>query len=445
MAKYQKMLISEYDDDLKGIVNVNNNKITVNKVIVGETIDFDLPNMRENFRLDRYNLVGKSPFRVKPQCSIYEKCGGCSLQHIQYPEQLKIKTAFVKNLFHKQLGNDYQVLPTIGMDSPQHYRNKSQVSFRYLKGKIISGFYEEGTHDLIDYDDCYIQDENCNKIIKTIKELMQKMRLSVYDEDRRTGLIRHVLIKTSRSTKEIMVVIVVGMEMFPGRTNFIKALVARHPHITTIIQNLNNRKTSAVLGDKETVIYGKGYINDFLCGYKFKITSKSFYQINHEQTEKLYSIALKMANFSDNDTIMDAYCGVGTIGIIASKKVKKVIGVEIVKDAIDNAIVNAKQNDTKNISFFVDDATNFMVNMARKKEKLDGLIMDPPRSGSTPEFLKAVLKLMPQKIVYISCNPKTQVVDLKYLLDEYKILSIQPVDLFPFTSHVENVVMLARK
>lgn len=445
MPKYQKVLVSEYDDDLKGIVKIGNNLMTINKVIVGETIDFEIANLKQTTRIDRYNLSTKSSLRIKAPCAIYDRCGGCSLQHVQYPEQLRIKTAYVKNLFQKELGITSEVLPTIGMNSPMHYRNKSQVSFRYQKGKIISGFYEEGTHDLIDYDDCYLQDENCNKIIKTIKELMQKMRLSVYDEDRRTGLIRHVLIKSSQVNNEIMVVLVVGTELFPGRVNFIKALVARHPHITTIIQNLNNRKTSAVLGDKETIIYGKGYISDFLCGYKFRITSKSFYQINHEQTEKLYKIALKTANFSETDTIMDAYCGVGTIGIIASKNVKKVIGVEVVKEAVENAVINAKQNNIKNVSFFVDDATNFIVNMARKKERLDGLIMDPPRSGSTPEFLKAVLKLMPLKIVYISCNPKTQVADLKYLLSDYEIVNIQPVDLFPFTSHVESVVMLVRK
>ena len=241
-----------------------------------------------------------------------------------------------------------------------------------------------------------------------------------------------------------MVVIVVGSDVFPGRSNFIKALVARHKEITTIIQNTNTRNTNAVLGDKETVLYGKGYITDILLGLKFKISSKSFYQINHEQTEKLYAKAIELANLTKQDSLLDAYCGVGTIGLIASSHVLKVTGVELVKDAVTDAIMNAKNNNINNVRFICDDATNFMINCARQKQTFDVVIMDPPRKGSDKPFLDALKKLSPRKVVYISCNPHTQVEDLKHLLNQYKITKIQPVDMFPHTHHVENIVLLEK-
>lgn len=445
MPLYKNVKASYYDESLKAIVKTPKDKLILKDGIVGELINIETNVFNKVEKVIKLIPIEKSNYRVKPICKIFNKCGGCALQHISYLEQLNIKTKKVQELFDNTLKLNIKVKPTIGMKDPYHYRNKSQVVFKFNKGKMISGFYEEGTHDVIDYDECHLQDESANNIIKTIKELMIKMRISAYDEDRRTGIIRHVLIKTSFTTKESLVVLVVGTENFPGRNNFIKALTSKCKNISTIIQNINNRKTSVVLGDKETVLYGKGFIYDNLLGYKFKITSKSFYQINHEQTEKLYSEAVNLANINSNEVVLDAYCGVGTIGIIAANKAKKVIGVELVKDAVENAIVNAKNNNIKNISFFCQDATNFMVNMARRKEKLDVLIMDPPRSGSTKEFLEATLLLDPKKIVYVSCNPYTQVEDLKVLLKNYEIKQIQPVDMFPHTGHVESVVCLTRK
>lgn len=434
-----------YDENLKAVVKLSKGSLTLPDGIVGELVNLETLSFKNVEKVIKVIPVEKSKHRVNPICKVYSKCGGCTLQHIDYLEQLNIKTSKIQKLFDDTLGLKIKVKPTIGMKNPYHYRNKSQVVFKYEKGKTYSGFYEEGTHDVIDYQECHLQDEYANKIISTIKELMIKMRLSAFDEDKRTGLFRHVLIKSSHSSDEYLVVLVLGTENFPGRSNFIKALTSRCNKITSIIQNINNRKTSVVLGDKESILYGKGFINDNLLGYKFKITSKSFYQINHEQTEILYSAAINLANIKNTDVVLDAYCGVGTIGIIASSKAKKVIGVELVKDAVDNAIINAKNNNIKNISFFNQDATNFMVNMARRKEHLDILIMDPPRSGSTKEFLDATIKLMPEKIVYVSCNPHTQVEDLKVLLAKYNIKEIQPVDMFPQTAHVENIVYLEKK
>ena len=445
MPIYKNVKASFYDDSLKAVIKMPKGNLYPKDGIVGELVNIETNVYNKQEKVIKLIPVEKSKFRVNPVCKIYHKCGGCHLQHINYLEQLNIKTNHVQELFDKTLKLNIKVKPTIGMKEPLHYRNKSQVVFKYNKGKMYSGFYEEGTHDVIDYDDCHLQDPVANKIIQTIKELMIKMHISAYDEDKKTGIIRHVLIKSSSFTKEVLVVLIVGSENFPGRNNFIKALTSKCPNISTIIQNVNNRKTSAVLGDKETILFGKGYIYDNLLGYKFKITSKSFYQINHEQTEILYSEAIKLAGITKEDVVLDAYCGVGTIGIIASKYAKKVIGVELVKDAVLNAVDNAKNNNIKNICFFSQDATNFIVNMARKKEKLDVLIMDPPRSGSTKEFLDATLYLSPKKIVYVSCNPHTQVEDLKVLLKDYKLTHIQPVDMFPNTSHVETVVLLIKK
>lgn len=433
-----------YDSEFKGIIKKGQNVFKLARVIEGEVVQADtVLKPKPNARLTK--VLEPSVNRVRPVCEFYLQCGGCALQHIKYEEQLRMKQKLVEELFLSTFGKNYEVLPTIGMTEPYYYRNKNQVVFKNVKGKLTCGMYQEGTHNVINTTNCYIQDKLVDKIVSTIKELMQKQRLSAYDEDRKTGLIRHVLIKTSKATKEVMVVLVVGSEVFPGRNNFVKALVARHKEITTIIQNTNTRTTNAVLGDKETVLYGKGYIYDILLGLKFKISSKSFYQINHEQTTKLYSKAIELAGLTKADSLLDAYCGVGTIGLIASSYVAKVTGVELVKDAINDAIVNAKNNNINNVRFICDDATRFMINSVRQKQSFDVVIMDPPRKGSDKPFLDALLKLAPQKVVYISCNPHTQVEDLKELLKKYEISKIQPVDMFPHTHHVENIVLLNLK
>ena len=445
MATYKNVKPTYYDENLKAVVKLPKNKLVLPSSIVGEIVDIETSGSNEKERIQKVQIIQKSPHRVKVECKVYEKCGGCAIQHIKYDEQLNIKTKMIQDLFDQNLNNKVKVKPTIGMNHPYNYRNKSQVVFKYDHGKMLSGFYEEKTHNVIDYQDCALQDKECNKILSSIKEMMIKMRISAYDEDKRIGIMRHVLIKTSNTTHEVLVVLVTGTENFPGRNNFIKTIISRHPNIKTIIQNINNRKTSAVMGDKEIILYGKGFITDELLGYKFKITSKSFYQINSEQTKVLYQKAIELAEITNDDVLLDAYCGVGTIGIIASQNAKKVIGVELVKDAVDNAIYNAKLNNIKNISFFCQDATQFMINMARRKEQLDVLMMDPPRSGSTKEFLDVVIKLSPKRIVYVSCNPYTQVDDLKLLLNNYVIKMIQPVDMFPQTSHVETIVLMSKK
>lgn len=438
MALYQGIQVKEYDENLKGKVSFKQFNSSFNNLIVGELVDI------ETSPKPTIKIIKPSINRVNPLCPMFNKCGGCRLQHMNYDYQLSVKTNFVERLF-KDHNLNTTILQTIGALNPFNYRNKSQVVFKFKNGKLLSGFYEEGTHEVVNFDNCYLQNKVANEIIRTFKELMIKFKVSAYDEDKNKGVIRHLLIKSSTFTKEVEVVIVTGSNEFFGKSNFVKALINKCPYITTVIQNINSRKTSAVLGDKEMILYGKGFITDKLLDYTFKITSKSFYQINHEQTIKLYSEALNLVKITKNDVVLDAYCGVGTIGIISAVHAKNVIGVELVKDAVENAIINAKMNSINNIRFYNQDATDFILKLVEKKAKIDVVIMDPPRSGSTKEFLNALKKIKPRKILYISCNPKTQVEDLKYLVSDYKLMLVQPVDMFPQTEHVETIALMCLK
>lgn len=375
-------------------------------------------------------------------CSVSRKCGGCQLMNLSYPEQLKFKQAKVVKL----LGSFHRVNEIIGMEEPFHYRNKVQAAFgRTRGGEIISGVYQSSTHNIVKTDSCLIEDKKADEIILTIRKLVKDFKLTVYDERKGNGFLRHVLVKRGFTTNEIMVVLVTGTGVFPSKNNFIKELLKIHPEITTIVQNINNKFTSMVLGEKETILYGKGYIEDVLCGCTFRISPKSFYQINPVQTEILYGKAMEFAGLSGKEKVIDAYCGIGTIGIVASKNAGEVIGCELNPDAIRDAKVNAKINEIKNIKFICADAGEFMVGMKEQGEKCDVLFMDPPRAGSDKKFLSCAVALSPKKIVYISCNPETQQRDLYYLIKNgYKVKKIQPVDMFPYTAHVETVVLMTK-
>ena len=377
------------------------------------------------------------------QCPLYKKCGGCQLQNMTYEEQLNFKQKTAERL----LSRFCKVNRIIGMENPYHYRNKVQAAFSYDKRrkKIISGVYQSGTHRIVPVDSCMIEDKKADKIIVSIRKLMKDFKFMPYDEDTGRGFIRHVLVKRGFSTNQIMVVIVTGTPIFPAKKNFVKALLKLHPEIKTIIHNINPYRTNLVLGDRENILYGKGYIEDILCGCVFRISAKSFYQINPSQTEILYGTAIDYADLTGNEVLFDSYCGTGTIGIIASKKAKKVIGVELNKDAVRDAIFNAKRNSIQNIHFDCADATKYIVGMASAGEHVDVVMMDPPRAGSTEEFLNAVAKLSPGIIVYVSCNPETLARDLAYISKKgYKVVEIQPVDMFPHTHHLETVVKIKK-
>lgn len=376
-------------------------------------------------------------------CPLYKKCGGCQLQNMTYSEQLSFKQAKAIRF----LGKYCHVEEIIGMREPYHYRNKVQAAFGTAKGgKIISGVYQSSSHRIVCVDDCRLEDKTADRIIVTVRKLMRNFKMLPYNEDSRRGFLRHVLVKRGFSTGEVMVVLVTATPVFRSKNDFLKALLQYHPEITTVIQNVNAADTSMVLGEKEIILYGSGYITDILCGFRFRISAKSFYQINPVQTEKLYLKAIEFASLSGSETVIDAYCGTGTIGIVAAPKAKQVIGVEINGDAVHDAIVNAKLNKIENIRFYNADAGKFMIGCAKEGEKVDVVFMDPPRAGSDRNFLSSVITLNPRRIVYISCNVETQARDLAYLVKNgYKVTKIQPVDMFPHTSHVETVVLLSQR
>ncbi|WBW95626.1 23S rRNA (uracil(1939)-C(5))-methyltransferase RlmD [Oceanirhabdus sp. W0125-5] len=431
------------DEEGKGVIIHRNQRVSIPNLLEGETALVELLKKGDNLTGRLIQIKKTSSSRVKAKCPHYGECGGCQLQHMSYKGQSEFKQKFVQELM-KPYG---KVDPIITMEKPYDYRNKIHSTYAYgKKGEIISGIYEENTHRVIPIQRCIIQDPKADEINNSIRELMKSFKLNPYDEVRRQGFLRHVLIKTGFATKEVMVVLVTGSFVFPSKNNFIKALLKKHPEITTIVVNVNDKKTSMVLGEKEKVLYGKGTISDILCGCTFNISPKSFYQINPIQTHKLYSKAIEMADFKSDEIVLDAYSGIGTIGLILSKNVKSVIGVELNKDAVKDAIKNAKINNIKNARFYEGDAGEFMVKMAHQGEKLDTVMMDPPRSGSDEKFLSSVVKLSPKKVIYISCNPVTQARDLKYLTKHgYRVEGIQPVDMFPHTYHVENIVRLSKQ
>lgn len=366
------------------------------------------------------------------------------MQGISYPKQLEMKQEHALSLL-KKFGNVEEI---IGCKHPTNYRNKVQVSFGYDdKRRLICGNYVSSTHMIVPIKECMIVDERANELIDSVLRIATKYKISAFDEYSYKGCLRHLLIRTS-NLNEVMLVLVTGSFNINKKEQFIRDILKYNPYVTTIVQNFNNKHTSMILGDKNTVLYGKGYIKDELCGLEFKISPSSFYQINRFQTEVLYNTALTLADFKGDETIIDSYCGTGTIGMIASKSVKRVLGVELNSFAIKDAIKNAKYNKIDNIEFVCDDAGHYMENMAKNHLHLDALIMDPPRSGASIKFLKSVLRLKPKKIVYISCGIESLRDNLSFLTrDAYNVNTIQPVDMFPYTSvgHVENIVVLERK
>lgn len=377
-------------------------------------------------------------------CPVYKKCGGCQLQNLSYPEQLKFK----QNKVERLLKNFCKVEPIIGMENPYHYRNKVQAAFYTdRRGKIISGVYQSGTHHVVGIDLCQTEDVIADKIIVAVRKLLPSFKMTTYNEDTGKGFLRHILVKRGFATNQIMLVLVTGTPVFPSKNNFVKAILKQFPEITTIIQNVNNYNTNLVLGNNQKVLYGKGYIEDILCNCRFRISPKSFYQINPVQTEVLYNTAMEYVDLNGNETVLDTYCGIGTIGIVAAKRgAGRVVGVELNGDAVRDAIVNARANNLNNIRFYKGDAGEFMYEVSDEDEKPDVVFMDPPRAGSDTKFLDSLIKMSPETVVYVSCNPETLARDLNYLSknSDYKVGKIQPVDMFPHTAHIECVVLMSR-
>ena len=386
----------------------------------------------------------------KKVCGNQKKCGSCRYLSLSYERQLAAKEEYVK----KAVGPGFakKVMPVIGMEEPWHYRNKVTAVFaRDRKGNPVSGVYEGGTHRVLPVEECLLEDALADRIIGTIRGMLKSFKIWVYDEDTRRGLLRYVLVRRGFATGQVLVVLVTASPVFPSKKNFVQALLRAHPEITTVVQNINARTDSLILGDRQQILYGKGYIEDVLCGCTFRISPASFYQINPVQTRKLYEKAMELARLTGKERVIDAYCGIGTIGLIAASRpaasrAGEVLGVEINPDAVRDAVINAKKNGVSNVRFYRADAGDFMVKMAQDGGRADVLFMDPPRSGSAEKFLQSAATLAPERIVYISCNPETLGRDLK-VLDRlgYQAGKIWPVDMFPWTESCEAVCALDRK
>ena len=376
------------------------------------------------------------------KCRYSAKCGGCVHMGKKYSESLEYKQKMIEKLIRPFC----KVNKIIRMDEPYFYRNKVHaVVGGDRKGNIYAGTYEAGSHKIVPIDKCLLDNEKADAIIATVIKLMKSFKYRPYNEDTGRGFLRHILIRTAEVTGEIMVTLVVGENIFPSKSNFIKALTSEHPEITTIVMNVNSKRTSMVLGEKEETLYGKGYIEDILCGKRFRISSKSFYQVNHEQTEKLYNIAIGYAALTGKENVFDAYSGIGTIGICASDNALSVTGVELNRDAVKDALTNCKLNNLKNVKFMAGDAGEHMEKEAASGRKYDVVFMDPPRSGSSLKFINSVCKMAPSKVVYISCGPESLARDLQLFKKKgYRIVECQPVDMFGWTGHVETVVLLSK-
>ena len=383
----------------------------------------------------------KNDTRERQECPYHKKCGGCEYSGIPYEEQLQKKEKRVAKLL-REFG---KVEPIVGMSYPYYYRNKVHAVYAQKKnGEVICGTYEKDSHRVVDIESCLLENKGSTAIIRDIRGLLRSFKIKPYNEDTGYGLLRHVLVRHAHATGEVMVVLVLASPVMPSKNNFVKALRKMHPEITTVVLNINGRNTSMVLGEQEKVLYGKGYIVDELMGMRFRISAKSFYQVNPIQTKHLYQGALDMAGLTGKERVLDAYCGTGTIGMIASRDAKEVTGVELNRDAVRDAITNAKTNQVKNICFVCQDATEYICKAAEKKENFDVVLMDPPRAGSTKEFIDSVIALAPERVVYVSCNPQTLARDLKWFRRGYKVEKMRPYDMFPLTDHVECVVLMSR-
>ncbi len=380
---------------------------------------------------------------IRWNCPVAAKCGGCQLTRLSYAEQLQWKQQRVTEL----LDGICEVRPILGMDDPFHYRNKVHAVLSVDKaGKPISGVYAMGTHRVVPVRHCLIEDRRADRIIQTIVAMLPAYKLRIYNEYTHRGFLRHILIRTGHVTGQIMVVLVATSLEFPGKKAFVQELIQRHPEITTVVLNCNQRETSMVLGTKEITLYGEGYMEDELCGKRFRISPQSFYQVNAKQCEVLYRTAIDAAHLTGAETLLDAYCGTGTIGLCASDGCKQLIGVELKADAIRDAKENARRNGVENARFLCDDAGRFMQKLAKEGNAPDVVMMDPPRAGSDQKFLQSLLMLKPKRVVYVSCNPETLARDLRVLVDGgYRAEWATPVDMFPGTEHVETVVLLSHK
>lgn len=450
VKKNKEYLVKIIDQGFEGegIAKIEGFTIFIEGAIKGEKCRILIVKVTSSHAFGKLvEILEKSKYRVEPDCATYKRCGGCNLRHIDYEETLNIKQNTVQNLVNKTLNNKIKVEMTVGMGNPYNYRNKAQYPVGFDKsGEPVMGVYAKRTHEIISMRNCMIQNPVSEKIANVVLGFFIKNNIPIYNEKNGEGLLRHIVIKVGIKTHEIMCILVLNKKELKKEKELIKVLIREFPEIKTIVKNYNMKNTNVILGNENEVIYGDGYIYDELGDYTFKISPLSFYQINPIQTEALYNIAIEMADLKKTDTLFDLYCGIGTIGIFASPYVNRVYGIEIVKQAIEDAKENANINNIRNIEFFAGDVEKVFENVLKEHNvKPDVIFVDPPRKGLDKHTIENILNIKPEKIVYISCNPASLVRDLKLLEESYEIKKIQPVDMFPFTSNVECCSVLYLK
>ena len=434
--------------DGEGIAKIDNFTIFVPQTVKGEKVNILILKVNKTYAFAKaLEILNKSPQRIIEDCKTYKRCGGCSLRFLEYEATLEIKENIVSNCLKKALGKEMKVNKAIGMGNPFNYRNKLQYPLGLNKeGKPVMGVYAKRSHEIIPVEKCQIQNELSEQIAKDVFEYIKDNKISVYNEQNLTGTMRHIVIRIGAITQEIMLILVMNDNNFKKEKEFITYITSKYPQIKTIIKNYNPKNTNVILGTKNETIYGPGYIYDILGDYKFKISPLSFYQTNPVQTEALYEKALEYANLTGAETILDLYCGIGTIGIFASKKAKKVYGIEIIENAIKDAKENTQINNIQNAEFYCGEVENVLPKIISQNNiKPEVVFVDPPRKGLDTKTINTILNLQPPKIIYISCNPATFARDVAILNEKYEIKEVTPVDMFPFTSHVECVALLELK
>lgn len=450
VKKNQEYIVEIIDNGYEGegIAKIENFTIFINGAIKGEKCKILILKVTTSHAFAKIiEIIEKSEHRVESDCGTYKRCGGCNLRHIDYEETLNMKQRIVENLVRKNLTADIKVLPTLGMGNPYNYRNKAQFPVGLDKeNKPVMGVFAERSHEIIPMRNCHIQNYLSEQIANFVFGYIKQNNISIYDEKTGKGLVRHIVIKVGIRTHEVMCVLVINGKSFKQENNLAKAIVKEFPEVKTVVKNINMKNTNVILGRENEVILGDGFIYDILGDYTFKISPLSFYQVNPVQAEALYNIAIEKAELSKDDILYDLYCGIGTIGIFASKFVKKVYGIEIVEQAIEDAKENARLNGVENAEFFAGDVEKVFDKLIKEKQAFpDVVIVDPPRKGLDGNTVNTLLALEPKKVVYISCNPATMIRDLKLLAEKFECFEIQPVDMFPFTSHVECCALLTLK
>ena len=451
MKKNEEYIVDIIDNGYEGegIAKVDNFTIFIPGAIKGEKVKVLIVKVTSSYAYGKIlEIIDESDDRIEDiDCHTYKRCGGCNLRHVKYEKTLELKRETVQNLVNKNLENKIKVQDAIGMENPFNYRNKAQYPVGIDKeGNQIIGVFANRTHEVIQIKECMIQNKQSEEIAKYICEFAKENKISVYNESTGKGLLRHIVIKVGVKTNEIMCSLVINGRELDDEKGLVEELIKRFPNIKTIVKNINTKNTNVILGKENITLFGDGYIYDKLGDYTFKISPLSFYQINPIQTEKLYNLALEKAELTGNEILFDLYCGIGTIGIFMASKAKEVYGIEIVEEAIKDAKENCKINNISNAKYYAGDTEKLLSDLIEKEKIIpDVIVVDPPRKGLDRNTIENIKKIKPKKAIYISCNPATLVRDLSYLEEQYEIKEIQPVDMFPFTSHVECVSVLQLK